>query len=87
MKPLDFWELTYAEFYHMMKAHHENLKEEFKDTLRLAWYTAAFTRAKDLPKLETVLADVSDKKKQTSEEMMAMAKMLNATHGGIEVKT
>ena len=39
-------------------------------------------RAKKLPKLETMLADVRRRKAQTPEQMLAMVKMLNAAFGG-----
>ena len=47
-----------------------------------AWHTAVLSRMKDIPPLRKLLQDEDEKHEQTDDEMMHMAKMLNAAFGG-----
>ena len=52
-----------------------------------AWHVAAFNRQKKLPELKSIMIDEDrpKPKKQTDDQMMAMARLLNAALGGKEV--
>lgn len=56
------------------------------DLTALAWNTAALSRQKTLPELKTLLIDDDPKpdqpKQQTTEEMIAMARMITLAYGG-----
>ena len=59
------------------------LEREHNERAWLAWHIAALTRAKKLPKLETLMhrrRGVATK--QTPEQMLGIVKMLNAAFGG-----
>jgi len=78
----------------MVKGYTRKRKEEFinnyNENMRLAWYTARLTRCKDMPDLETLFIEEKDlepKKEQTTEQMIAIVRLLNAAYGGIEVET
>lgn len=69
------------------EAYVENEKEKTKLALTQAYATAAWSRTKKMPKLDTVLNDVSRKprkKKQTTNEILESIKVINATLGGVE---
>jgi len=62
-------------------------KHRANELMSLAWHIALFERQKELPALKTILQDEhKEKRKQTVEEMISVARLLNAAHGGIEVK-
>jgi hypothetical protein len=55
----------------------------------LAWHTAALTRCKEMPELEKLFIDEKDlepKKEQTTDQMIAMVRLINAAWGGEEVE-
>jgi len=81
-----FWALTYAELDVILNGYVERRKDHNNELLYLAWHTALFTRQEyKLPKFEEIITPKEKKQKQTDEEMMAMARILNAAFGGTEV--
>lgn len=62
-----------------------NLKRK-NEFIELAWNTAYLSRVKEMPELKSILIkDFKPARQQTDEEMMAMARLLNAAFGGVEV--
>lgn len=82
--PDQFWALTFTEFYIMAQGYVKRFKHRRNELLFTAWHTAAFTRAKQLPSLASMIEQEGHKKEQTDDEMFAMARMLNAMFGGTE---
>jgi hypothetical protein len=80
-----FWDLTPDEFEELCIGHGVRRKRQLEDLVYLAWHTAKFNRAKNIPDLQTILNSKPKAKKQTDEQMMAMARLLNAAFGGVEV--
>lgn len=82
-----FWSLTYAEFVAEYDGWVGRTKEKYKEMLWSAWHVAALSRQRKLPDLKTLLRD-DDKRTepQSAEQMMAMARILNAAFGGEEVE-
>ena len=60
-------------------------KNKRNEQISLAWHTAALTRCDKMPSLESLLTKESVK--QSSPDMMAICKLLNAAYGGEEVET
>lgn len=86
LKPAEFWKLTPAEFYEMAEGYYKRQIKRSNELITLAWNTAAMVRTPEFPELEDILAkDLEPVKKQTDEEMMAIARLLNAAFGGVEV--
>lgn len=87
MQPDQFWLLTFSEFETMMDGYMRRRKEQINDLLYQAWHTAVFYRCKEMPKLDSIMIgdEKPAKKRQTDEEMMAKARLLNALFGGTEV--
>ena len=73
--------MTYAELLSVVAGYNENLKNRRDELLFLAWHVEAFARQKQLPSLQSLIGQ-GPKKEQTDEEMLNMAKMLNAIFGG-----
>nr|WP_276318556.1 phage tail assembly chaperone [Gudongella oleilytica] len=83
LKPEEFWQLTYAELLTLADGRIKSQKRKMNEMLFLAWHIEALARQKKLPALSSLLKD--DKttgKQQSDEEMMNMAKLLNAAFGG-----
>lgn len=59
---------------------------EGKERLAIAYYTAAWSRAKKLPDLKKILGDDKPQKQQSPEQMLKVVQQLNAAFGGKEVK-
>lgn len=87
MDPDKFWLLTFAEFEVKFDGFIRNRKQQIKDMLYQAWHTAVYYRCKDMPKLESIMIGDAKpvKKRQTDDEMIAKARLLNALFGGTEV--
>lgn len=85
----EFWQLTLAEFLVKYEEYIKAERNKLNEFITLAWLTANYTRAKtfppDLNKL--LIKEGAERKVQTVEEMMAMAKIVNAAWGGEEIKT
>jgi hypothetical protein len=79
--------LTYSEFAEILEGYNRCRKQQIKDMIYIAWHTAALTRIKEIPSLSSLMQETEKKKVQTDEEMMAMAKILNAAFGGSTVIT
>lgn len=75
----DFWSMTPAELLIKAEGYKRKQKEKYNDLIYLAWHTEAFARTEKLPSLDSLMRE---KHEQTDEEMMAMAKVLNAAFGG-----
>jgi hypothetical protein len=86
LKPSEFWALTYAEFCAMTKGYVEEKRERGNDLMTSAWFTAYFTRKNPMPPLKDFIqsdkAESKPNKPQTPEQMLAMARILNAAYGG-----
>ena len=66
----------------MVEGYKRRKKQTFDELVYLAWHTEAFARMKKLPSLNSLIKEEGKKREQTDEEMMTMAKMLNAAFGG-----
>jgi hypothetical protein len=66
----------------MLDGYNRCRKRQINDMIYTAWHTAVLSRVKDIPSLDSLMAGTERKKEQTNEEMMAMAKILNAAFGG-----
>jgi hypothetical protein len=83
LMPSEFWSLTFAEFMQMVEGYTRRQKREINYHIAGAWYSAMLSRQKQIPKLNSLLQDdTTARKQQSDEEMMTMAKMLNAAFGG-----
>ena len=82
MQPCEFWVLTYAEFSEMVKGYNRIQRDKMNDSICQAWHTAYLYRVNKMPSLESLLLKNEPKKEQTSDEMLATVKMLNAAFGG-----
>jgi len=84
--PDQFWDLMHSEFIVMLIGYRRKLIQAFNDRLSQAWYTEAFARYKRLPSLKSLTLDpdkgAEPKKKQSTEDMMEMAKSLTLAFGG-----
>ena len=76
----EFWRMTPYEFFLCIESYAEVEEERSKQLIAQAYYTEVFARMKKLPKLKDLLKD--KKKKQTTDEMLATVKKLNAMFGG-----
>lgn len=71
-----------------LKIHIDNYvkkeKQRQKELVTLAYYIEGFARQKKLPKLEKLMNDIdkTDKKPQTTDDMLETVKKLNALFGG-----
>jgi len=60
-----------------------NQKRKMNELVFLAWHTEALARQKRLPALSSLIKDEKPTgRQQSDEEMMNMAKLLNAAFGG-----
>lgn len=85
---MQFWQLTPRESQDLIEAYEERALEESKELIAGAWFTALYTRAKKMPRLEEALRGLG-RKQQSPEDMLAKvraaAKILGGevrTHGG-----
>ena len=78
----EFWKMTPYEFFLCVESYCEAEEERSKQLIAQAYYVEAFARMKKLPKLEKILNSTKPKKKQTTDEMLATVKKLNAMFGG-----
>lgn len=65
----------------MADAHHKKTRRQVNDNISLAWHTAALMRVEKMPELKSLLVP-EEEKHQTDEEMLEIAKLLNAAYGG-----
>ena len=75
----DFWNMTPYELFVSIEVFEDKEKELSKELIVQAYYTAALSRMKKIPKLKDLL---KEKKKQTPKEMLEAVKRLNAMMGG-----
>lgn len=77
--------MTFAEISEAIKGYKKT--QRYNDDLMLtaAWYTAYLTRVKKMPQLKDILINDEKPKQQTSEQMLEMAKIINAALGGDEI--
>ncbi len=71
----------------MVNAYNINKRHERNTNIYIAWHVALFNRQKVLPALNALLIDPyqTEPKEQTPEEMLAVARLINAAYGGTEV--
>lgn len=77
--------MTPSELFLYSEGYAEKTKEANKLALTQAYATAVWSRAKKMPKLETILKGLDKKprkKKQTAEEILETIKVLNTAFGG-----
>jgi hypothetical protein len=88
MTPVEFWRLTYAEFIGMQRGFVRRDKRRYNERLQQAWYTARLVRLKgEMPDLESLMLNEDPAPRQmTDDQMMAMARVLNAALGGREIE-
>lgn len=87
LRPNEFWDLTAAEFFIMVKGYQKRQKDRRNEIITNAWITANLSLVKKMPKLDSLLIkDEADKKtkQQTTSEMIATCKLLNSSLGGKE---
>lgn len=79
-----FWEITPAELAACAKHYHKRKEEENERTIIQAYMTAAWQRSKRMPDLDHVLNKSRGEEQvdQSAEQMLTMAKILNARFGG-----
>jgi stalled ribosome rescue protein Dom34 len=68
-----------------MKAYNEERLEQINDSRALAWNTAALMRCKKMPAIESLMLkeeDFKPKKRQTTQQMMEVAKSITRKLGG-----
>lgn len=85
LKPDEFWNLTAAEFFIMVKGCQKRRKERRNDIITNAWVTANLSLAKKMPKLDSLLIKDEEDRKikiQTPESMLATCKIINSSLGG-----
>ena len=85
MSPDQFWLLTPSELFKMYQHHIKTRKQIMDNMLYHAWHVAALSRQQKLPELSELLKSKPEQRKQTDDQMMAMARLLNAALGGKEV--
>lgn len=76
----DFWEMTPAELSIYAKAYNDKQKQKQEDLIVLQYMNAAWQRSKKMPALNEVIE--RKPKQQTTEQMLATVKHLNAMFGG-----
>lgn len=79
--------MTFAEFVEYVKGYSRKNRQRINELIYLAWHIEAFHRERGrLPSLESLLIqDEIEPKQMTDDQMMAMARVLNAAYGGAEV--
>ena len=83
LKPWEFWDLTIAEFKSIAEGYMRKQRNELNERIGLAWNIANLVNAAKLPKLEDLLvSDIKETKKQSTQSMINMAKLLTAAFGG-----
>lgn len=77
IRPLDFWDMTPAELMICIQGFVVTKTESLKQSITVAYMNASWSRAKKMPRLETVLRKIDNttkkKEAQTPEEMYAVA--------------
>lgn len=76
----DFWFMTPLELDIYMNAYVDKVKLENENSLAVAYTNAALQRSKKMPPLKELIKDKP--KQQTTEQMLATVKHLNAMFGG-----
>lgn len=77
--------MTPAELYIRIKIYEDQQQEKTKELLWKTWNTAALIRCDKMPELDEWMGIVDKDvkpKQQTTEQMISMAKLLNAAFGG-----
>lgn len=75
--------MTQAELMALMEHFTKQQEEKTKELLWVTWNTAALIRVETMPEYEAWMKITKENpKEQTDEQMMAMARMLNAAFGG-----
>jgi chloramphenicol 3-O-phosphotransferase len=85
LKPWEFWKMTPSEYIEYGKAYARRQKEHIDELLWVTWHTAALIRSKQMPDYKDWAKVGEQKKHQTTDEMIAQARMLNALFGGEEI--
>jgi hypothetical protein len=81
--PEEFWQLTYAEFVAIAEGRIRHEQRKMNEMIFLAWHIEALARQKRLPSLGSLLKEEKiSGRRQSDEEMMSMARLLNAAFGG-----
>lgn len=88
VRPTDFWDLTFAEIAVMYKGRARTRKYNENLLLATAWHIGRFAQwdIKRYPKLESILIKDTPKQ-QTGDQMLEIAKIINAAVGGEVVET
>jgi hypothetical protein len=85
MSPSEFWKLSPFEFYWIVKGFQKRQIQKRNEMSAQAWVNAKLVRANKIPELSSILISEDKPVKprvMTDEQMMAMAKVLNAAFGG-----
>lgn len=81
----DFYYMTPYELSLHVNAYNQNKKADHESRITQAYLTAAWQRAKKMPKLEKVLKPTP--KQMTADQMLKVVEGLNRAVGGLEKKT
>lgn len=81
--PLSFWHMTYREIYAAIAGHAVRARRERQIVMIGAWHTAAFTRAKKIPDLKSLLQKMEPPRVMSNRDLRAsilgIAHAMNAT--------
>lgn len=80
LKPYEFWNMTYAEFLAMYRGQIKRQKQTINEIKMAAWFTEYYRRHDKLPPINSILDN--KRERQTSEQMLEMAKSITAMMGG-----
>lgn len=70
------------EFNLLLEVYVEKEDKKTENMITMAWLTANYTRADKFPSLQEVLGKTKKQEPQTTEQMMAIAQLMNAAFGG-----
>jgi hypothetical protein len=85
LKPDEFWHLTYAEFCEIVTGYVKRSRKRTNELIFAAWNVERFHRERGAIPLASVLIDEEPNtkpKEMTDDQMLAMARILNAAYGG-----
>lgn len=74
--PWEFWELTPAELNIIIEVYTDKNKQDFKESITVAYYNAYFQRVKKMPDLEAFLEKLDGKEEMSDEQMFRAIKKM-----------
>ena len=86
MNPNDVWNLTYSEICDMSVGYNKRRKQFDEDLTYIGWVPARLVFGKKVPDFNKLISH-EPTKKQTPEDMIAVAKLITIALGGEVVET